>query len=272
MLKLWEKGVMTMHRRRVLVALAIMATIMVNGCKHNSAPARTHTSVKPMAVKQAPPTPIETKRVELGGPAWNPGWDTYIERSLPAALLTRKVPRDVRRFCPCFFKMSATDKRAYWAYFFQALAGAEAGLNAKSNVLHLDAEMGTDRVTGERIHSEGLLQLTYEDAKRYGCDFHWTADRHLPPHDPRKTILKPENNLACGIKILNKQIIAQHKPLYAASSYWATLRPGSVSYRVFARQMTNPPKACRLHQRSVHTEEATRKGQISAQSTAISKP
>jgi hypothetical protein len=254
----WKERV-SMMAYRTCLWFGILACVAVSGCKNpKHVPPPPKTAAKPIAVKQAPPTPIETKRVELGLPAWNPGWDTFVERSLPAALLSRKVPRDVRRFCPCFFKMSATDKRAYWAYFFQALAGAEAGLNAKSNVLHSDMNMGTDRVTGERVHSEGLLQLTYEDRERYGCKFNWARDRNSPPHDPRRTILNPENNLGCGIKILTKQIIVERKPLFSASSYWATLRPGSLSYLVFARQMTNPPKACGLREHSLQKEEATR--------------
>jgi hypothetical protein len=47
--------------------------------------------------------------------------------------------------------------------------------------------------------------------------------------------------------ILENQIIELRKPLLWRTSYWATLRPGTLSYRVFARQMTNPPAACALH-------------------------
>ena len=241
----------TRHAIDIKLCFCAGIALALSGCAQHPRPAPAPAQPKPIAVKQAPPTPIETKRVELGGPAWNPGWDTLIERSLPAAMLSSRVPRDVQRFCPRFYRMSNTDKRAYWAYFFQALAGAEAGLNAKSNVFHGAAEMGMDRVTGERMREEGLLQLTYEDKRRYGCNFNWKADRDLPPHDPRKTILVPENNLQCGIKILTKQIISQHRPIFAATSYWATLRPGSESYRVFAKQMVNPPTACGFHQRPV---------------------
>ena len=233
------------------VRVGIGVSLVLSGCTQRSE--QKPMSPKPIAVQQAPPTPIETKRVELGGPAWNPGWDTFIERSLPSAMLSSRVPRDVRRFCPRFFAMNATDKRTYWAYFFQALAAAEAGLNAKTNVLHDEPQTATDRITGQKIRSEGLLQLTYEDQKRYGCNFDWKTDRRLPLRDPRKTILQPENNLACGIKILEKQIIAQRKPLFTGSSYWSTLRPGTISYRVFARQMTNPPAACELHEPPSHT-------------------
>ncbi len=35
--------------------------------------------------------------------------------------------------------MPEADKRAFWAYFFQALAGAEAGLGPKTRVRHKEA-------------------------------------------------------------------------------------------------------------------------------------
>lgn len=114
-----------------------------------------------------------------------------------------------------------------------------------------------DEVTGLSGRTEGLLQLTYGDQKRYGCDFDWKADRKLPGNDPGRTILRPKNNLECGVKILENQIIDQHKPLLSRSSYWSTLQPGRLSYRVFARQMTNPPAACDLRVKSSVKPAAT---------------
>lgn len=250
---------MEKHSKRIGLGVSISIVLTVGGCLQSSKPKPTQP--KPITVKQAPPTPIETKRIELGGPSWNPGWDTFIERSLPSAMLSHRVPWDVRRFCPRFFEISTTDKRAFWAYFFQALAAAEAGLNAKTNVPHPGAQAGTDRVTGLPIRCEGLLQLTYEDAQRYGCNFNWKVDRRLPLTDPRRTILQPKNNLACGIRILVDQIIKQRKPLLARNSYWSTLRPGTMSYRVFAKQMTNPPDACGLHKyRKQHAVQEKKAG------------
>lgn len=197
------------------------------------------------AMKPAPATPIDTKRAELGGARWDPEWDTIVQQALPTEMLSRQVPRDVRRFCPRFYEMSEVDKRTFWAYFFQALAGAEAGLKPTTRVRHTEPEVAvTDGVTGRAVRSEGLLQLTYEDQRRYGCDFDWEADRKLMANDPAKTILQPKNNLECGVKILDKQIIGTHKPLLSQSGYWSTLRPGGASYRVFAKHMTNVPAAC----------------------------
>jgi hypothetical protein len=40
------------------------------------------------------------------------------------------------------------------------------------------------------VRSEGLPQLTYMDADRYGCDFDWDKDAELAEEDPAKTILQ----------------------------------------------------------------------------------
>ena len=99
--------------------------------------------------------------------------------------------------------MGETDKRTFWAYFFQALAAAEAGLNPNTSVRHTEPEGAM------APRSEGLLQLAYADHKRYGCDFNWQQDRALNANDPAKTILQPKNNLECGVKIL---VQPDHRP------------------------------------------------------------
>ena len=218
------------------------------------------TASHAQATKSAPPTPIDVKKVELGGTPWNPQWDQIIEKALPPEMLSAQVPRGVRRFCPRFYEMGETDKRAFWAYFFQALAGAEAGLNPNTSVRHTKPEVAkSDEVGGKAMRSQGLLQLAYADQKRYGCDFNWQADRALKANDPAKTILQPKSNLECGVKILFNQIIVQHKPLLTRSGYWSTLHPKGPSYRVFAKQMTNPPAACALSPKSTIDKSATTK-------------
>jgi hypothetical protein len=240
--------VQTANRRKLrslVLALSVCAAAPLPGCAKQQQP--PSPAPQQPETKPAPATPIDTKKVELGEKTWDPAWDDIVEKALPPELLSSQVPRDVRRFCPRFKQISEVDKRAFWAYFFQALAGAEAGLNPQTNVHHTEPEVNVrDGVSGKLVHSEGLLQLTYEDQKRYGCEFDWEADRNLKAHDPAKTILQPKNNLECGVKILMNQLIVQRKPLLSPNGYWSTLHPGSVSYRVFAQQMTNPPLACGL--------------------------
>jgi hypothetical protein len=202
--------------------------------------------VPPQEIKPAPPTPIAVKKVELGGEnTWDPKWDVLIEENLPPELMTPGMAKAVRPFCPRFGQLSQADRRAFWAYLFQALAGAEAGLRPTADVKHLDPTVAVrDKVSQRTVRQQGLLQLTYEDNQRYGCDFDWEKDRKLPTGDPGKTILQPEKNLMCGVRIMKNQLIDLNRPLVSKTSYWGTLRPGTVSYKVFAKQMANVPMAC----------------------------
>src|SRR5215469_14894835 len=197
-------------------------------------------------LKLAPPTPIAEKKAELGDDqTWNPEWDVWIETALPPELLSPTVGKAVKPLCPRIHVLNEDDRRVFWAYFVQALAGAEAGLVPTRDVRHMDPVMQvTDDVTHRMIRQEGLLQLTYMDRERYGCDFDWGRDKFLDVHDPRKTILQPKNNLLCGVNIIRYQLIDQQKPLLSSTSYFSTLQPGTISVKVFLKQMANVPAVC----------------------------
>ncbi len=196
-------------------------------------------------VKPVPPTPIAKAKAKLDEQTWDPAWSAMIEKSLPRNLLTRRRAPEVRSLCPRFGRIDRTDRRVFWAYFLQALAGAEAGLKPTVAVRHTEPAVAVvDTVTRRMVRSEGLLQLTYMDSKRYGCNFDWQKDKDLPEHDPAKTILQPKNNLLCGINILDDQLVTHHELLLSHKSYWSTLRPGTMSYRVFIKQMANVPDFC----------------------------
>jgi hypothetical protein len=223
--------------------------------------------------KPAPPTPIDAKKAELGGKTWDPGWDKVVEEAVPAEMLSSRVPHDVKKFCPRFYTMSDTDKRVFWAYFFQALAATEAGLNPTSRVRHTEPEVAvTDKVTHKAVRSEGLLQVAYQDQERYDCAFDWTHDRELASNDPAKSILQPKNNLECGVKILSNQIITQRRGLISKKSYWSPLQPGTVPYHTFVKQMINPPTACEAPVRAPKLkQETTASIHEAAQQTAGAK-
>lgn len=227
----------------------------VSGCKQGGSAAAVAPAAAPapVPVKAAPKTPLAEKKEDLGGTvAWTPEWDAFVEKNLPADLLSAQAARAVRSYCPAFAGEDEADKRAFWAYTFQALAAAEAGLQPTADVHHTAAAVaGKDKVTHRASRQEGLLQLKYEDAQRYGCEFDYQADARLPEKSAERTILQPSQNLACGMRIMENQIVTQGKPLVVRSSYWATLQPGTVSYRVFAKQMANVPEACGVRRKVV---------------------
>jgi hypothetical protein len=260
-----------MMRTVSMAGLALCWMLVLGGCGRQVAqqPPQPSSPPKP-ALKQAPPTPIAEKKEELGEPSWDPQWDVTVEKALSPEMLSPRVARGVRTFCPRFASMGEADKRAFWAYTFQALAGAEAGLKPTTNVRHTEPEVAVqDAVTKRTVRQEGLLQLTYMDAKRYGCDFNWQQDKGLSEKSPAKTILTPENNLLCGVKILENQMLTQRKPLLTASSYWVTLRPATPSYQVFAKQMKNVPPVCRATMPPVQEAKAKRPRSVPTAAAAI---
>jgi hypothetical protein len=217
--------------------------VVLGGCKGTQKPVVTAT-VQP-AVVVAPPTPLDEKQAELGGTTWDPQWDGVVEKAVPADLLSGQAARAVRMYCPRFAEETDAEKREFWAYMFQAIAAAEAGLNPTADVHHVQAPVNVvDPVTKRPARQEGLMQVKYEDAQRYGCEFDWERDRTLPVKDPSRTILDPEKNLECGVKIMENQVVAQGKPVVSRTSYWATLQPGTAGFREFARQMVNVPVSC----------------------------
>ena len=227
------------------LAISLIVSMATTGCSKSASTPAPPATPPAKELKAAPATPIEEKKEELGGKTWDPQWDLVVEKALPPEMLSRKAAHAVAGFCPRFAAEAPADKRAFWAYLFQALAGAEAGLDPTTTVRHTEAVMlKTDKVTKLPIRQEDLLQLAYEDAKNYGCDFDFERDRRLPVKDPNRTILQPANNLGCGIRIMQNQIITQGKPMIAKTSYWSTLQPGTMSYRVFQKQMANVPAAC----------------------------
>jgi len=232
-------------RRANSLAVLVCAGLMFAGCgKQGLQDAGKAAPLHP-PMKPAPATPLAEEKTDLGTRTWDPSWDQIIEEALPSEMLSAQAARAVRSECPRFARMPEADKRAFWAYTFQAMAAAEAGLNPEADVHHTDPAVNRkDSVSGRVVRQQGLLQLTYEDSKRYGCDFNWKHDISLPAKDPGRTILQPKNNLGCGIRIMQNQIILRGKPLLVRTSYWSTLQPGTASYRVFAKQMANVPPSC----------------------------
>lgn len=227
------------------------------GCERQRSAATPAVAPPKPALKPAPATPLAKKADALGQTvAWTPEWDAYVEQQLPADLLATDVAPAVRSVCPEFAAMTETDRRVFWAYTFQAIAAAEAGLKPTADVRHREAAVDVRDTTTHRLsRQEGLMQVKYQDADRYGCDFDPKADARLPEKSPERTILQPQRNLSCGIKIMEEQIVTRGKPLVERSSYWATLQPGTLGHGVFLRQMKDVPAACRSPRERARAEE-----------------
>jgi hypothetical protein len=145
---------------------------------------------------------------------------------------------DVGEYCPLYFQLTKEKRAWFWTSLIASMAYYESAWNPTAR-MH-ETTMGTDPVTGKPVHSEGLLQLSYQDrlGHPYCNEFDWNTDRHLGEKDPRKTILNPEKNLSCGIQILNRQVKKHRRIGIGKGAYWAvikTTKPSNKIERIKAR-------------------------------------
>lgn len=118
--------------------------------------------------------------------------------------------------------------------FFRALAYMESGykLTTQYKEPKINGKYRTDPVTGYRLMSEGLFQMSYQDAKYWGCDFQYGADRYMRKENQDLkllTIFRPEIQMDCALNLLNRMLKAEGHPFYNRSStlanYWYPLKP-----------------------------------------------
>lgn len=129
------------------------------------------------------------------------------------------------------------DDPIFWVAFFKAVAKAESNHNPFSTYWERNLNGGVDPITGMKYLSEGLLQLSYVDAKWHGCDFCIDTDRNKKSDDVTKTIFNPEKNLKCGLIILDKLMRKHNTPYWNKSHYWAVLKPANNRHKVFKKYL-----------------------------------
>lgn len=151
---------------------------------------------------------------------WSSITVSAIESSGQDMVLMEK-PDDASSFCPRFKHLSYEQRIQFYLMLISSMARYESGFRP-----HLKyVESFKDR-KGRSIVSRGLLQMSLESAKAYGCELQGADDLH-----------NPQKNLSCGVKILNRWIAKDRKiGSYAVlpttgeakhlggNRYWAVLR------------------------------------------------
>jgi len=136
---------------------------------------------------------------------------------------------DMEQFCPNYHKLDRDQRVNVWGELFSLLAFYESGWNPHAD--YTEITLGIDRVTGQRVVSSGLLQLSYGD-KLWAkwCPFDWEGDLTIKSF--ATSIHNPKNNLQCGIGIMARQIRKTGKITLDKGVYWAALRSGSERAKV----------------------------------------
>lgn len=160
-------------------------------------------------------------------------WTEALIRELSLNKQALEKATDVKAICPKYFTLSSEKQLKALGELFVATTYHESAF--KPSVLYRECNKtkcqyssgcqyhgeygycmkGGHKLDGGIVISRGLMQLSLESAKGYGCQVSTPDELH-----------NPEKNLTCGVKIMVKQV--DRTGLFLASSnYWAVLKPTS---------------------------------------------
>ena len=154
------------------------------------------------------------------GPRWDDGtaerrlWTEAAWQDVAASALPEQMPQDMEKFCENYAALDTEDRQFFWVYLLSAISELESGHDPSTSF----REAFNDR-HGQPVISRGLLQLSIESANGYRCGFSDAEELH-----------DPVRNLACGVTILNRWVVADQqvtsdaRPWKGGARYWAVLR------------------------------------------------
>lgn len=196
----------------------------------------------PSPVPRAPAKPA-VSRPALPWEGWlvkRKEWSNQVYQSVEQYFESLDLANDMERFCPSYNKLEKNERVVAWAVLFTQIALHESSWNPLSRME--EPQLKNDSVTGATVVSEGLMQLSYQDVKWAPfCEFDWQKDKGLAVKDPRKTILDPRKNMACGIGIMARQVKRARLIALKEDVYWAVLRDGG-RYSKIAKMAVAVPK------------------------------
>lgn len=152
-------------------------------------------------------------------------WSDYVYAKLDTLGkdLLDVVPADRAMFCPKYSSLSYNQRKQYWTFMLSAMTRFESNFNTSMKYTE-----GFNDSNGKKVISRGLLQISIESGNGYDCDLRTAQDLH-----------DPYQNLACGIRILNRWVARDGRIAGKVSSkwrggarYWSVLRAGDkTSYK-----------------------------------------
>jgi hypothetical protein len=181
--------------------------------------------VTTLSAMTSEPTAVIAKPMRL---AWHgkhkdaDEWTKHLVKILSVSNLPDEKLNDAQSFCPGYKSMTPDQRIEFWAQLVSIMAKRESGFKPETKF----TESFKD-AKGKLVISRGLLQLSIESGRSYGCDL--SSPESL--HDGKK-------NLACGVKIISRWVSRDHQAMatkgnkFGCGRYWSVCRTTSRSYGV----------------------------------------
>jgi uncharacterized protein YraI len=162
-------------------------------------------------------------------------WSQYTADAIAqyGSAMRTKRPSDVASFCPNYANLDEKGRTQFWVGLVAAIARYESNYNPNTRY-----QENFKDSSGTAVVSRGLLQLSAESARNYGC----SVSSGAALHDAKV-------NLTCGVRIINHWlaqdgvISAQTSDWRGAARYWAVLRKSSTLGPI--RAMTRGLSVCK---------------------------
>ncbi len=163
------------------IIMAVLAACTVT-------PSKPADPVDPPA--QVIEAPTDSEEPLLGD--WpNESWSAVAFKAFSAdPKLLAVVPADMPGLCKNFPAMSPKDRAKVYTYLISAMARFESSFKPSTTY-----QEDFDDAKGQPVISAGLLQISIESAKSYGCPVKVTED-----------LFSPTSNINCGERILSRWI------------------------------------------------------------------
>ncbi len=162
----------------------------------------------------------------------------------------------LNRLCPSWENLNDAQKTTFWSSLVWTLAFYESSFYR--NAILREPGNRIDPLTKHRLHSEGLLQLSYGDTKNYRYpfdDISWKQDKNKAIRDYQRsvrfgnksrTLLDAYSNLNFGLWIISANIERHpHQPVeQAMAHYWSTIKPTGKLFKDFLNSLTDKAPFC----------------------------
>lgn len=167
---------------------------------------------------------------------WKPEYSTFVQSKVEVQMLSLSS-FVMGSICPNWNAMNSNDRKVFYSDLLFAVSKLESNQEPRS--LYYE-DLGIDQLTKQHVVSEGILQLSYQDALWYKCDFDYKKDKqfHIDDlahrngkiswlsHHSEKDTINSYKNIDCSLKIISKLLQKHPKEEFAhnLSRYWSTMR------------------------------------------------
>lgn len=162
----------------------------------------------------------------------NSAWTTITLNAIRKDFEKFDKAQDIKEFCNNYEYLEKGNKILAWGELISAISFYESSWNPEAFLE--EPTLGIDAVTGKKVRSQGLMQISYGDTK-------WARWCNLK----NGGITNPKNNLECAIGILANQIDKHEHILLGRGAYWSVIKNGSRYNKIEGiKSMVNSLEIC----------------------------